>query len=426
VLYSRVAGWLSCSVWLACACSRSAPDSEIFGDSSAAPPASQFDAGSRAELGPRPDAGLVARDAAVPARGPAADGGAPHDGSRPQQQPDPSEDGGVADGGSSILGTPSTFKVFDQIPQFGIYGTADPDYVPPAGVLMWSHGTEFVTKLTRAQQAQIGGDLQARVTYHAQCDNYDRLGGVFFLVAPAGKTPSSSDPHTELVRFITPFSDYARGALATYVFPSADVATYAATLADASHDVWIGIGGGSNPYDGDPCSNTNQTAKFKAIGFKYSLEFVSKSALTKASSSTLTALYNVSAKRVPVEGAFLLSGASITGRVTVLVSGHGADSGGHEYRSTKDSVSVNGQSIGSFNTQIDCASYERFSPDGNPGIFRSNTSSNPRNWCPGALVPAHTFAATLNPGSNTVRLEIDAAQVPSGSYYATSISFSAP
>jgi hypothetical protein len=398
----------------------------ISGESSAGAPASQFDAGSRPALGTRPDAGLVARDAAIPSRDAAADGGARKDGSTPHQQPDPSDDGGVADSGSSIVGTPGTFKVFDQIPQFGIYGTSDPDYVPPAGVLMWSHGTEFVTKLTRAQQAQIGGDLSARVTYHAQCDNYDRLGGVFFLVVPAGKAPSASDPHTELVRFITPFSDYARGALATYVFPSADIATYAATLADPSHDVWIGIGGGSNPYDGDPCTNTNQTAKFKAIGFKYSLEFVSKSALLPASSTTLSALYNVSAKRVPVEGAFLVSGAGVTGRVTVLVSGHGADSGGHEYRSTKDSVSVNGQSIGSFSTQIDCASYERFSPDGNPGIFRSNTSSNPRNWCPGALVPAHTFAATLNAGSNTVRLEIDAAQIPSGSYYATSISFSAP
>ena len=64
-----------------------------------------------------------------------------------------------------------TFRVFDQVPQFGIYNSTDPNYTPPAGITMWSHGTVFVTKLTAAQRAQIGDQLAARITYHAQCDN---------------------------------------------------------------------------------------------------------------------------------------------------------------------------------------------------------------------------------------------------------------
>ena len=87
-------------------------------------------------------------------------------------------------------------------------------------------------------------------------------------------------------------------------------------------------------------------------------------------------------------------------------------------------MTLNGQQIGSFSTQIDCASYEQYSPDGNPGIFRNNNGSNPRNWCPGALVPSHTFPATLAAGTNSVSLGINASPVPSGSYYATSINFS--
>ena len=75
---------------------------------------------------------------------------------------------------------------------------------------------------------------------------------------------------------------------------------------------------------------------------------------------------------------------------------------------------------------IDCASYEQHSPRGNPGIFRNNTSSNPRNWCPGALVPSHTFPITLRAGQQSVALAVNPSTVPSGSYYATSISFTSP
>lgn len=326
-----------------------------------------------------------------------------------------------------VAGVPGTFKVFDRIPQFGIYRTDDPDYQPPAGILMWNHGTLFVAKLDRAQQAQIGADLAARITYHAQCDNYDRLGGLFFILKDPGEAPREQDPRTELVRFITPFSDYMRGALATYVFPSGDIATYARTLADPSKDVWIGIGGGSNPYDGDPCTNTSQPASFKAVGFNYSLELISSEPLTAGDSITLNALSNVSAKSLPVEGMFKVAGAApLTGHVTVIVSGHGAESGGNEYMNTRDSVHVNGEPIGSFDTKIDCASYARYSPDGNQGIFRSNNAGNPRNWCPGAVVPPHTFPATLKPGDNPVSLQVEPSQLPSGSYYATSITFSTP
>jgi hypothetical protein len=40
---------------------------------------------------------------------------------------------------------------------------------------------------------------------------------------------------------------------------------------------------------------------------------------------------------------------------------------------------------------VDCANLEQYSPDGNPGIFRNNTTSNPRSWCPGGLIPSRYF-----------------------------------
>jgi hypothetical protein len=335
-------------------------------------------------------------------------------------------DGG-GDGGDTVNGTPATFNVFDELPQFGIYTSSNPaDYTPPAGVLMWSYGTVFVTQLSAAQQSGIGSDLAARVTFIAQCDNYDRLGGLFFLAEPKGKAPQPTDPRTEIVRFITPFSDYTEGALATHVYPDADISTYAQALADTSHDVWVGIAGGSNPYSGDPCVALDAGADFSAVGFKYSVDFVSTQTLTLGPSVTLTAVSNLSETTVPITGTFTNPGGALAGHVTVIISGHGSGAGGDEYEHTEDQLSVNGAQVGSFSTEIDCASYAMYSPDGNPGIFQGNTTDNPRNWCPGALVPSHTFPVTLTAGSNTVSLGINPSAVPSGSYYATSINFTSP
>jgi hypothetical protein len=321
-----------------------------------------------------------------------------------------------------------TFNVFDHIPQFGVFVGQDPaNYTPPAGVTMWSHGTVWLTKLTAAQQAMIGGDLAARITYHAQCDNYDRLGGLFFILKPKGQMPQTTDPQTELVRFITPFSDYRREALASYVFSDADLSPYASVLADNTQDVWIGIAGGSNPYKGDPCTGTPVTADFSAIGFKYSVDFTSSKPLSSGTTTARTAVNNVPETGLPITGTFTNPGSNdITGHVTVIVSGHGAADGGCEYLYTQDTLTLNGQPVGTFSTMIDCAPYAMYSPDGNPGIFQDNTSFNPRNWCPGALVPAHSFPVTLKPGSNPVSLDIQPSNVPMGSNYPTSINFSSP
>jgi hypothetical protein len=349
-------------------------------------------------------------------------------------------DDSAEEGGAAI-----TFNVFDHVPQFGIYVGHDPaNYTPPAGVLMWAHGTMFVTKLTAAQQALIGSDLAARITYHAQCDNYDRLGGIFFVRVPPGQTPTPNDPQTELVRFITPFSDFTEAAHATLVYPDADLSAYAQVLADPTHDIWVGIAGGSNPYSMDPCVALAKPADFQAIGFLYSLDFVSHEPLVRAPSTVFSAfvsdpgarqstalppqaIADLAESSTPIHGTFDNQGGPLTGHVTVIVSGHGSGAGGDEYEFTDDTVTVGGKEVGLFSTKIDCAPYAALSPDGNPGIFQGNASYNPRNWCPGALVPSHTFPVSLPGWTRTpVALGVTPGQVPMGSEYSTSITFSAP
>ena len=323
--------------------------------------------------------------------------------------------------------SPSTFKVFDQIPQFGIYATSTPkNYTAPEGMLMWSFGTLIVTKLADADKARILSNLAIRLTYHAQCDNYDRLGSLFVIVKPSGQTPIEKDPRIEIVRYITPFSDYNRGALATYVYPDADVSAYASTLADASKDVWLGIASGANPYDGDPCTNAGVTPEFRQVGYKFSVEIVSSGPPVSSAGITLAAKSYKSETSLPISGTFENPSSTLSGRVTVIVSGHGSDAGGCEYMHTDDVVRVNDVQVGAFGTEVDCASYARYSPDGNQGIFRNNTTTNPRNWCPGSLVAAHTYPVTLNAGSNTVTLSVSPSNLPSGSFYSTTINFTSP
>jgi hypothetical protein len=333
---------------------------------------------------------------------------------------------GGASGGAGGQSGVVTFKIFDQIPQFGIYATTDPDFTPPDEVISWSYGTVLLVKLTDEQKAQIGSQLAARITYHAQCDNYDRLGSVFMVSKPPGDMPKEDDPRLEIARYITPFSDYRRGQLATYVFPDADLSAQAGALADPSSDVWVGIQSGANPYDGDPCTGADVTQEFRQVGYKISLEFVTSGSPPDAVATTLLGKNYSAETELPVTVTFTNPGDAVTGHITVIVSGHGSAANGVEYSNSVDTLTLNDDDIGEFDTSIDCAEYAASSPDGNQGIFHNNTGFNPRNWCPGALVASHSFEATLKPGDNTVTLSVQPDGVPDGSYYSTTINFTSP
>lgn len=306
-------------------------------------------------------------------------------------------------GTSSGIPGGGTVPVFDHIPQFGIYTSSDPaNYTPPAGVLMWNRGTEFARKLTDAEKALIGDDLRVRVSYHAQCDNYDRIGTVFYVAVPKGATPTATTPRVTLQDFITPFSDYWQGAKANYTYPDADLGPYAGALADPDKDVYIGIGGGSNPYGGDPCdSHPEVNSDFKAIGFKYSMSLISTTKLTAQDHDVTGMISGVrEATNSITAGPVTHTAANNRGDIALVIAGYGSASGGEEYSNTTITVSANGTQVGSFSTAVDCAPLEQYSPDGNPGIFHNNTTSNPRSWCPGGLVPSRYFPTGDITGKN--------------------------
>ncbi|SDJ38331.1 Peptide-N-glycosidase F, C terminal [Actinokineospora alba] len=287
---------------------------------------------------------------------------------------------------------PTVVPVFDRIPQFGIYVSTEPNYTPPAGVLMWNRGTEYAKKLTAEEQGKLGTDVALRLTYHAQCDNYDRFGSIFYISMPKGQVPTATTPRVTLQDFITPFSDYWQGTKATRVYPDAPMAAYAGALSDPNRDVYLGISGGSNPYAQDACSNRPVDAAFKAVGFTYSLALVSTPSTVAGDRDVTSALSRFEIK-TNTHTTQSMSNTAATGKGTLAVSiaGYGAASGGEEYSKTTVTLTALGRQVGQFSTGVDCAQYEQYSPDGNPGIFRNNLTTNPRSWCPGALVETRFF-----------------------------------
>ncbi|WP_242111847.1 discoidin domain-containing protein [Luteimonas aquatica] len=289
-------------------------------------------------------------------------------------------------------------QVLDQVPQFGIYRSTEPTtYTPPAGVLMWKRGTEYARKLSDAEKAKIGDDVALRITYHAQCDPYDRFASAFFISMPKGVAPTVDTPRVTFTDFISPFSDMYQGAKATRVYPDAPMDPYAAALANPDRDIWVGISGGSNPqYGGDACETHVPKVTDPAIaevGFKYSLALVSTKPFTAGGDPDVISFLSRSDEKDDNITTGTASHSANLGIATLAVSiaGYGASSGGQEYTNTSISVKFNGAQIATFSTKIDCASYEQYSPRGNPGIFRNNNTTNPRSWCPGALVPMRYF-----------------------------------
>jgi len=288
-----------------------------------------------------------------------------------------------------------TLSVFDQIPQYGIYRSTDPAYTPPPGVLMWNHGTEYARKLTSTEKAQLGDDLALRITYHGQCDEYDRFASIFYISMPVGQAPVSTTPRVTLVDYISPFSNAWQGAYSNRTYPNQSIWPYLDALTDPNRDVWVGISGGSNPqYGNDACQQRGITDPAIAeVGFKYSLSLVWSQARGTAGDRDVISLLSRSEERddnittSPVNTTSQLDLATLA----ISIAGYGADSGGQEYAKANISIYRNGALLTTFNDGVDCAQYAVYSPRGNQGIFANNTTTNPRSWCPGALIQTRYY-----------------------------------
>ncbi|MBS0432250.1 MAG: hypothetical protein JSS21_07575 [Proteobacteria bacterium] len=332
----------------------------------------------------------------------------------------------------------ATIHLFDQAPQFSIYGSGMPPlYVPPPGqVVLFDapHQTWYtLVKLGRVQKQQLGKRLQAKVTYYGGCDAFDRIEAVAYIPTTIGVQPTLADVGNavEMARFITPFNTY-NTSFPTYVFPYMSLAKFAPQLAGTAQDIWVGIKGGSYPnYSNspgtyNPCWDssgqmnpgipaatyppglTTQQGQviFANTGFSFSLDLVSNApAVVPAGQPAIAAVMGapvVTGSSASIAGTIDVpdpgnGSQTVTGTLQVILTTHGNTEYGYF---SGDSLLVNGVQVGPvFSTKADCDSFvgSTINP-WNPTIDSGTTGKNPRNprnWC----VAGPVRTTPLNPGT---------------------------
>lgn len=331
----------------------------------------------------------------------------------------------------------ATINLFNQAPQFSIYGSGMPPlYVPPPGqvVLFDAPNNTWYTlvKLGKVQKQLLGQHLQAKVTYNGGCDAFDRIEALAYIPMPVGQQPTVANASSavEMSRFITPFNTY-NTSFPTYVFPYMSLAKFAPQLASKTQDIWIGIKGGSYPtYSNspgtyNPCWDssgqmiptipaatyppglTTQQGQviFANTGFSFSLDLVSNAPAVVSGQPAIAAVMGapvITGSSASIAGTIDVpdpgnGSQTVTGTLQVIVTTHGNTEYGYF---SGDSLLVNGLQVGSqFSTKADCDSFvgSTINP-WNPTIDSGTTGKNPRNprnWC--VAGPVRTTA--LNPGT---------------------------
>lgn len=299
---------------------------------------------------------------------------------------------------SSVLAfSRDTISLFKNIPVYGIYRYPVVDDTLPNGIIRLSNPA--VARLINISDAikQYKKGLQLVLTLYAQEDDYDRLAYVYFSdKKPVADGPDQSiltNRGIETMRFITPFFlSTTNPNQLTYTLDVTDITDIIPLL---RKDIWVAVQIDNNP---------EYRIQNKA-GFLFSLDLV-KSA-TSLLNSYVQNLFKTAMTQNTFEDTFSVRKNITDAVINIYTSGHGSASGGEEYAHRTHNIYVDGVLKYTFNPKKDCAPYRKYSPQGNPFIFLGNNSYNPRNWCPGEVLPHnYVYAGNLAAGKHTVRVEI--------------------
>lgn len=298
----------------------------------------------------------------------------------------------------ALVANGDTIPLFTNIPVYGIYRYPLVQDTLPQGI-------ERLSNPAVARQINLSPILknykkgmQLLLTLYGQEDFYDRLAYVYFSdKKPVADGPDQSlltNRGLEAMRFITPFfSNTTNPSQKTFISDVTDITDILPYI--NKPNVWVAVQIDNNP----------EYRIANKAGFTFSLSMVKTN--TEPSGKYLQPLFKTSMTTKQYEHTFEITKPLTAARLYITTSGHGADTGGEEYAHRKHDVYVDGALAGTINTEKNCASYRQYSPLGNPGIFIGNGSFNPRNWCPGEVLPRYSiYLGDLSSGSHTVKIDI--------------------
>ncbi len=294
----------------------------------------------------------------------------------------------------------------------------------------------FTRKMTPAELAQIGTTLSISISISAACDNYDRIGNVNLALVPKGATSYdlATTQRIELGRYITPFMNKnVAPNLVPYTFNIDNVAKILKdTNLNILYDFWVEFELFGVPYAAQTqiagCAGRNDV-------FYGTVNFISNTTFNTPNNTYLLPLnfkkdlnnYQVGATDVIGETVrtinFTLPSAINNSKFHLIVSNHGANSGGEEYNRRWHYIYLDNNQVLTYRPgELTCEPYRVYNTQAN-GIYgatpkASFTWQSFSNWCPGAIIPIRTISlGDLAAGAHSFKITVPTAVFVNGEGY---------
>lgn len=324
---------------------------------------------------------------------------------------------------------PYSLQVYDDAVYYGMYeGTVDEPL--PEGAQR-NNNTSYGKKITEEQIALMGNVLTLTVHAEALCDDYDRIGNVNLAFVPKGATSYSYSEvdRIEIARFITPFMNNLTQTptQVPYVF---EINNVAAILHDpvlsAQYDFWMeleiyGYQGSSTQggaaYDFPSiCANRNDVYKgsltldseydealptgelvFEKLSFKYEMKDYTLDGTDVLDETVKTINFD-------------LANGVTNGYFYVVMSNHGSNAGGEEYKNRWHYVYLDEVQVASFKPGKNCEQYRQYNTMPN-GVYGQSVQGNSywltRAWCPGGKIDTREISlGDLTAGTHSYKMDV--------------------
>lgn len=305
-----------------------------------------------------------------------------------------------------------TVTVFDHVVYYDGYRSSVVDADLNDGVYRLKNSL-YSVRLDMQELEDMGDDLTVDVTIGALCDNYDRIGTLFLAFVPQGNDTYVYDEvsRIEVARFITPFMDKNRQP--SEVPYSYSLPNLAKIMKDSEilsrYDLWMEMEVFGVPYAANTqiagCKDRNDVFEGTV-----KLKYTPTDALSKENGNVVVPVYvktpdefgNVNFNNYTEAATDTLGVTTRTfefeipsdvtdSKIYLILTNHGANSGGEEYVRRLHLVYYDGDVVLSYTPGgVSCEPYRQYNTQAN-GIYSTSRSESfwktQSNWCPGQAVP---------------------------------------
>lgn len=297
----------------------------------------------------------------------------------------------------------------------------------PPGIIRLDN-SRFARKLSATEIANFQNTLSLEVTINALCDNYDRQGGVFFAIVPAGEEITSENKKTiEIGRFITPFMnknvqpnevsyqyelDHLIGMFKNQTFLQAN-------------DIWVEFFLFGVPYAAQTqisgCSGRTDVFQGTITFTSTTDSTVDQEYLPKAMWSRLR-MNKTNDSDTPGTAArlFMFSNDEnlVDAKIQLITSAHGAGTNGEEYVRRDHFVYFDDVQILTYKPGgLSCEPFRSLNTQAN-GIYGNTVKTASwwaswNNWCPGDKIPNRQISlGNVTSGQHVFKVAVPSGQFP--------------